>query len=630
MIKIERINNMSDLLDKINSPEDLRKLDNDSLKQLAGEIREFIISSVSKTGGHLASNLGVVELTLAIHCVYNTPVDKVIWDVGHQIYTHKIITGRKNYFNTLRQYGGLSGFPKRCESKYDIFETGHSSTSISAALGMSRARDIKGEHYSVVAVIGDGALTGGMAFEALNDAGDSNTNITVILNDNQMSISRNVGSISAYLSRIRTEPVYFKLKEDFQNALNRIPGVGKDLNKMVEKAKDSFKNLLVPNMLFEDLGFTYLGPIDGHDIAQLKDVLSRSKKIKGPALIHVITKKGKGYDYAEKSPDKYHGIGVFDVDTGEMLGVKGKTYSSVFGDEIIKIAGEDKRVVAITAAMPEGTGLDKFAKTYPDRFFDVGIAEQHAVTMAAGLASSGMRPVFAVYSTFLQRAYDQILHDICMQKLPVILAVDRAGIVGEDGETHQGIFDLSYLRNIPNLIIMAPKSVDEMRAMLRMSFSLNCPVAIRYPKGSDPDGIDFGPEEKIEPYKAEVMLRGKDILIIALGRMVSLSYAAAMELKKSGIEAGLINSRFVKPLDKSTILDEVKKYNKIITVEDNVVTGGFGSAILEMLVQNGIYNKNVKILGFPDDFIPHGNYKILFKKYGLDTRGIIDYVLKML
>lgn len=417
---------MADLLDKLNSPEDLHKLDDNSLKKLADEIREFIISSVSKTGGHLASNLGVVELTLAIHCVYNMPVDKVIWDVGHQTYVHKIITGRKNYFNTLRQYGGLSGFPKKCESIYDIFETGHSSTSISAALGMSRARDIKGEHYSVVAVIGDGAMTGGMAFEALNDAGDSNTNITVILNDNQMSISHNVGSLSTYLSKLRTEPAYFKFKEDFQNTLSKIPG-GKNINNLVEKAKDSFKYLLVPDMLFEDLGFTYLGPIDGHDIVKLKSVLTRSRKIKGPVLIHVITTKGKGYDFAEKSPDKYHGIGVFDVDTGEMLGVKGKTYSSVFGEEIVKIAEKDKRVVAVTAAMPEGTGLDKFAKNFPDRFFDVGIAEQHAVTMSAGLAANGMRPVFAVYSTFLQRAYDQILHDICMQNLPVILAIDKIG-----------------------------------------------------------------------------------------------------------------------------------------------------------------------------------------------------------
>lgn len=629
MIIIERKTNMADLLDKLNSPEDLRKLDNNSLQRLAGEIREFIINSVSKTGGHLASNLGVVELTLAIHCVYDIPFDKVIWDVGHQTYVHKIITGRKSCFNTLRQYGGLSGFPKKCESIYDIFETGHSSTSISAALGMSRARDIKGEHYSVVAVIGDGAMTGGMAFEALNDAGDSNTNITVILNDNQMSISHNVGSLSTYLSKLRTEPAYNKFKENFQNTLSKIPG-GKSVNNLVEKAKDSFKYLLVPDMLFEDLGFTYLGPIDGHDIAKLKGVLARSKRIKGPVLIHVITTKGKGYNFAEENPDKFHGIGVFDVDTGEMLGVKGKTYSSVFGDEIVKIAEKDKRVVAVTAAMPEGTGLDKFAKTFPNRFFDVGIAEQHAVTMSAGLAANGMRPVFAVYSTFLQRAYDQILHDICMQKLPVILAIDRAGIVGEDGETHQGIFDLSYLRNIPNIVIMAPKCINEMRQMLNLSFDLNCPVALRYPKGSDPDGVDFGPVVSVRPYKSEVMLKGKDILIIAEGRMVGYAYSAARELKKSGIEIGLINVRFVKPLDRAVIIEEVKKYDKIITLEDNVVTGGLGSGILEMLSQSDIENKRIKLLGFPDDFIPHGSSGILFKKYGLDTTGIIEHVLKML
>lgn len=621
---------MGEILDEINFPEDIKRLDVKSLESLAGEIRNFIIQKVSKTGGHLSSNLGVVELTIAIHRTYDLPKDKVVWDVGHQTYIHKILTGRKDKFDTLRKYGGLSGFPKRSESIYDIYETGHSSTSISAALGIARARDIMGEDYNVVAVIGDGALTGGMAFEALNDAGDSNTNITVILNDNQMSISKNVGSLSVYLSRLRTEPAYFKFKSDFNSILKKIPGIGPHMKNVTEKLKHSLKYLLVPGMLFEDLGFTYLGPIDGHDIRKLNEVLERSKKIKGPVLVHVITKKGKGYELAEKSPDKFHGIGVFDVDTGELLGKRKTTYSDVFGDEIVELAKENKNIVAITAAMREGTGLDEFARLFPDRFFDVGIAEQHAVTFAAGLASSGLKPVFAVYSTFLQRAYDQILQDVCMQKLPVVLAIDRGGLVGEDGETHQGIFDLSYLRQMPNLVLMAPKSIYELKDMLKLSFKLNCPVAIRYPRGADLEGITYENTSALIPYKSEILLNGKDILVIAAGRMVSYAYKAALDLKKSGIEVELINVRFIKPLDKMGLLKEIKKHKNIITVEDNIISGGFGSSILELMSENNITDKNIKILGFPDEFIPHGSINILFKKYKLDKDGLTESIMKMI
>lgn len=621
---------MGELLDRIKSPEDICDLDSIALEKLACEIREFIIQKVSKTGGHLASNLGVVELTLAIHSVYKIPDDKVIWDVGHQTYTHKILTGRKAGFDSLRKYGGISGFPKRNESKYDIFETGHSSTSISAALGMSRARDLKGEKYCVVAVIGDGALTGGMALEALNDAGDSNTNITVILNDNQMSISKNVGGMSTYLSKVRTEPAYFKFKEDVESLLNKIPGVGKSIARTIEKLKDTLKYFLVPEMLFEDLGFTYLGPISGHNIAALKEVLERSKKIKGPVLIHVITTKGKGYEVAEEKPEHYHSVGKFDVETGELLSKSSITYSDVFGDELIKIARENKDIVAITAAMPEGTGLNRFAELFPNRFFDVGIAEQHAVTLAAGLAASGMKPVFAVYSTFLQRAYDQVLHDVCMQKLPVVLAIDRGGIVGEDGETHHGIFDLSYLRTMPNIVIMAPKSTGEFRDMIRLAFELNRPVAIRYPRGGDIEGICYESSKSLKPFKAEVLFEGESLLVLASGRMVGYAYKAVVELKKSGINIGLINARFIKPLDKETILPQIQKYSALITVEDNIINGGFGSSILELLNEHNILNKKVKLMGFPDEFIPHGGMNVIFKKFKLDTEGIMENILKMI
>lgn len=622
---------MSGLLDRVNFPDDIRGLSDKELKQLASEIREFIIEKVSKTGGHLASNLGVVELTLAIHSVYDTPTDRIIWDVGHQTYVHKIITGRKDKFDGLRQYNGLSGFPKRSESIYDVFETGHSSTSISAALGMSRARDIKHEDYKVVAVIGDGALTGGMAFEALNDAGDSNTDLTVILNDNEMSIAHNVGSLATYLSKFRTDPAYHRFKQAIERFFNAVPGIGKPILNSLDRFKRSLKYYFVPNMFFEDLGFTYLGPINGHDIGSLKYVLGRSKKIKGPVLIHVYTKKGKGYEFAEKRPDKFHGIGAFDIGTGECAGSSKCTYSGAFSDEIVKMAKQDDRIVAITAAMREGTGLEEFAKQFPERFFDVGIAEQHAVTLAAGLAANGMKPVFAVYSTFLQRGYDQVLHDVCMQKLPVVFAIDRSGIVGDDGETHQGVFDLSFLRSIPNMVIMAPKSISELRRMLHLGFKLDRPVAIRYPKGCEEPNAAFAEEDgELTPYKAEVLLRGRDALIIAAGSMVSHAYQAVLRLKNCGIEAGLINARFIKPLDAALILDEVRNYKNIVTIEDNTRVGGFGAGIMEMLSDNDIAGKRVKLLGFPDEFIPQGSREILYGKYGLDAEGIASSVTDMI
>lgn len=619
-----------EILNSINSPYDIRKLNDDELKNLSNETREFIIQKVSKTGGHLASNLGVVELTLALHYVFNTPYDKIVWDVGHQTYTHKIITGRKDDFDNLRQYEGLSGFPKRYESEYDIFETGHSSTSISAALGICRARDIKKENYNVIAIIGDGALTGGMAFEALNDVGISNTNITVILNDNQMSISKNVGSMAAYLSRLRTDPTYFKFKSDMENLLKKIPGIGKNMAETAEKIKDSLKYFFVPGILFEELGFTYLGPIDGHDIIKLKQVFERSKKIKGPVFIHVITKKGKGYEMAEKKPDKYHGVDVFDVDTGEFLCKSKKTYSNVFEDEIVEIAKKDKSIVAITAAMREGTGLKKFSKEFPDRFFDVGIAEQHASTFAAGLSINGMKPIFVVYSTFLQRAYDQILHDVCMQNLPVVFSIDRAGLVGEDGETHQGVFDISFLRHIPNLTVMTPKSTNELKAMLNYAFTIKSPVAIRYPRGSDIYEEIFNEQCEITSIKSEILIEGKDLLVIAIGKMVSYSYKAILDLNEQGMSIGLINARFIKPLDTQTLKNQILKYNKIITIEDNVIMGGFGSGILEFLSKEDITGKSIKTLGFPDKYIEHGNINILFEKYKLDKEGIKETILSML
>jgi 1-deoxy-D-xylulose-5-phosphate synthase len=614
------------MLEQINSPYDLKKIDKKDFPLLCEEIRQFLIEKVSKTGGHLASNLGIVELTVALHYVFNSPVDKIIWDVGHQCYVHKIITGRKDQFDTLRKFNGLSGYTKRTESVHDIFGAGHSSTSISAALGIAKARDLKGEKYSVVAVIGDGALTGGMAFEALNNAGRSKTDLIVVLNHNEMSISENVGSLSLYLSKLRTDPTYNKLKQEVDNLLNIVPPIGKSLHKYIERIKDSVKQLVVSGMFFEEMGFTYLGPIDGHDVDSLIEVLERAKKIKGPILVHVITKKGKGYKFAEKFPDKFHSAAPFDIQTGKFVNEGQATYSDVFGKTLTEMALKDDKIVAITAAMPEGTGLIHFAKLIPERFFDVGIAEQHATTFAAGMAVQGYKPYFAVYSTFLQRAYDQLIHDVCIQKLPVVFAIDRAGIVGEDGETHQGVFDLSYLRPIPNITIMSPKDANELVEMVKLSRNLEFPVAIRYPRGKAGE-FDITRECSIEFGKAELVTEGKEIAIFALGRMVGKVLEAKEILKVSDLQPFIVNLRFVKPLDEELILDISNKVKFIVTVEDNVIAGGVGSAILELLNSNGIY-KPVLRLGFPDKFIEHGDVENLFKKYNLDAESIANTILQ--
>ncbi|MDF2839759.1 MAG: 1-deoxy-D-xylulose-5-phosphate synthase [Clostridia bacterium] len=620
---------MKNLLDKINSPEDIKQLKERELQQLSQEIREYIIDTVSETGGHLASNLGVVELSLALHKVFDSPKDKIIWDVGHQAYIHKLLTGRKEKLKTIRTLGGLSGFPKRSESEHDIFETGHSSTSISAALGIAKARDLSGEDYNVIAVIGDGSLTGGMAFEALNHAGDFPTRLIVILNDNNMSISDNIGGMSNYLSKIRTVPAYFKFKARLGGVLKNIPVLGDALFNSAEKLKNWFKYLLVPGIIFEELGFKYLGPIDGHDINNLEYVLNRAKSYNGyPVFIHVITKKGKGYEKAENNPSKYHGVNPFDIKSGKSKSTsQGRSYSNVFGDWITKAAISDKRIAAVTAAMPEGTGLSKFANQHKDRFFDVGIAEQHAVTFSAGLAVGGYKPYFAVYSTFLQRAYDQIIHDVCMQKLPVTFAIDRAGLVGPDGETHHGVFDISYLSHMPNMTIMSPKDGLEMEQMLDLTLQLDSPCAIRYPRGNE----DFFDEctTPVALGKSEILLQGSDATIIAEGRMVRTAYKACQLLLEKGISLTLINARFIKPLDEEMLIETAQKQTAIFTLEDGVLSGGMGSGILEF------YNKmkiqvDMNIIAYDDLFITHGEIDELQMLKEMHSEGIASRIEKKL
>ncbi len=620
---------MGKLLDSVNSPKDIKKLDLNKLNILSKEVRDFLIESVSKTGGHLASNLGVVELTLALHTVFSTPYDKIIWDVGHQTYVHKILTGRKQYFSSLRQFGGISGFPKTNESEHDIFNTGHSSTSISAALGMAKARDINQENHSVVAVIGDGALTGGMSFEALNDAGRSHNNLIVILNDNEMSITKNVGALSKYLNRIRTQPVYFKVKEDIDSILNKIPAIGKGVAKLVHKAKGSIKHLVIPGTLFEELGFTYIGPVDGHDIEGLTRVLKRAKSMKGPIFIHVYTTKGRGYSFAEEEPHTFHGVSCFDTETGEVSGSKNQcTYSDVFGKCLTELALQDKSIVAVTAAMCEGTGLGEFCSKFPERFFDVGIAEQHAVTFSAGLAVAGMKPIIAVYSSFLQRAYDQIIHDVAMQNLHVIFCIDRAGIVGQDGETHQGIFDISYLNHIPNMTIFAPASFNEFHLMIKYAvMEHKGTIAIRYPRGKEEKMPLIG-NEPITLGKGIVCRQGMEITIVAVGKMVGIALKAAERLEALNIDAEVINARSIKPLDTELIIKSAKKTSRVLTLEDNVVEGGFGSRVLGLFGHSN--NIKVKVKGFPDEFIPHGSIDELFYKYKMDVDGVVGEVQDML
>lgn len=607
---------MTNLLEQINSPKDLKKLTLEEKETLSQEIRDLIIDVTSKNGGHVASNLGVVELTIALHSIFDTPNDKIVWDVGHQCYVHKILTGRREEFQNIRKLGGISGFPKICESEYDNFNTGHSSTSISIATGMARARDILNENYEVVAVIGDGSLTGGMALEALNDAGSSKTNVKVILNDNEMSISKNVGGIPLYLSKMRTKTGYTRSNRKIKAIVNKIPYIGKPIISFAHYTKQIIKRAVFRNMYFEDIGFTYLGPVDGHDIKKLEDILERSKKINGPVLIHVVTKKGKGYKLAEENPDKFHGISAYDKETGEVK--KSKNYSKVFGEKLVKMASEDKRIVAVTAAMRDGTGLKEFAEKFPDRFFDVGIAEQHALGLIAGMARAGLKPVLPIYSSFLQRGYDQIIHDIALSGIPVTVCIDRAGIVGNDGETHQGIFDLSFLSSIPNIVIMAPKNFEELDKMLEFGVNLDKPVFIRYPRGGE--NFSFESTEDIELGKAEIVQEGTDLSIIAIGNMVGRAEEVASLLPEKSVE--IINARFLKPLDEETILNSIRKTGHCITMEDNLLKGGLGSAVVEVVNKSDIQDVKIKNFGYDDTFVEHGTVKELEDKYGLSAEKI--------
>ena len=615
-------------LEYIDSPDDIKKLNTDELIQLSDEIREFLLKKVSKTGGHLASNLGVVELTLAMHNVFDTKKDKIVWDVGHQSYVHKIVTGRKDKFDTLRKLNGLSGFPKTCEGNHDCFNTGHSSTSISAALGMAKARDMKSEDYSVVAVIGDGAFTGGMAFEALNDGGRLNSNFIVILNDNEMSITPNVGGLSRSFSKMRTGPFYTKTKEDIDNFLDKLPNLGGKTREAIRRIKGTIKYLITPGAIFESFGYKYYGPVDGHNIEELTMALNTAKRSKKPVFIHVFTQKGRGYSFAEERPDRFHSIAPFEIETGETLVKSGSPdFSSVFGTALCKEAEINNRIVAISAAMVTGTGLSEFSKLYPKRLFDVGIAEQHAVTSSAGLAMNGMLPVVAIYSSFLQRAYDQIIHDVATQKLHVIFAIDRAGIVGEDGETHQGVFDLSFLSHIPNMTIMAPADYNELRDMLHYAiYNTTGPVAIRYPRGRGLESI--GQYHPVNSAASVTLSEGSDVCLLAVGSMVQNAVEAAEILKSKGVSAGVINARFVKPLDCNTIVACAKKYKKIITIEDNSLMGGFGSNVLSLLNARDIHCR-VKTLGLPDDFINHGTRNELIKLVGLDSNSIAEVAMEM-
>ena len=617
------------ILDNINSPKDLKNLNYKEKEILAKEIREELIDTVSKTGGHLASNLGVVELTIALHSIFDMPEDKIIWDVGHQTYVHKILTGRRDQMNTLRQLDGIAGFPKSKESIYDCFDTGHSSTSISVGLGMARARDIDGKSNYVISVIGDGALTGGMALEALDDAGSSKTSLIIILNDNEMSISKNVGGISRFLTRIRTKKFYKKSNNFIRKILEKVPVVGPYIIRIARRIKYSIKQLMIPNMFFEDLGLKYLGPVDGHDIERLEWILNLAKKEKDPVLVHIITEKGKGYIPAEENPDSFHAIATFDKETGKSLSKNKKDYSEVFGNKIIELAKKDNKIVAITAAMKDGTGLRKFKEEFPERFFDVGIAEQHAITMAAGMAKEGLKPIVPIYSSFYQRAYDQVIHDVCIQNLPVIMCVDRAGIVGRDGETHQGILDLSFFNIIPNLTIMAPKDFCELENMLEYALELNSPVVIRYPRGGEDLSVKFENKDKIKLGKAEIIKQGNDITIVAIGKMVSRAYEVALELEKNNISTEVINARFLKPFDEETIKQSILKTKKIITIEDNIVKGGLGTNTQDVITKNNLDNVILKVYGYPDEFIRHGSLEEIENLYGLNKESIVKEVLNM-
>ena len=619
---------MGQLLERINEPHALKSCTLEELSQLARELRRYIIDTVSQTGGHLAPSLGTVELTLALHRSFDCPEDKIVWDVGHQAYAHKILTGRREAFAGLRQKGGITGFPKREESVYDAFGTGHSSTSISAALGMAAARDIAGEHYRIAAVIGDGALTGGEAFEGLNNAGTLGKDIIVILNDNGMSIAPNVGAMSEYLSRFRVAPGYHRAKQDIKNFLKSIPHIGERVYRTAEHIKDGVRSALVPGGLFTDMGFHYIGPLDGHNIALLLDVFEQAKQLKGPLLIHVETCKGKGYAPAEKAPDKFHGIGRFDVADGTTLKKAGAkpTYTSVFGKALLEAAEEDADVVAITAAMPDGTGLRTFGEKYPTRFFDVGIAEQHATTFAAGLAVAGRKPVLALYSTFAQRAYDQILHDVCLQNLHVVFALDRAGFVGEDGATHHGVFDYSYLRHLPNMKVLAPKDENELGRMLKTALSLEGPVALRYPRGEGSGAALEEPFTPLESLAAEVLEEEGEIAILAVGSMVDVAQKTAKLLKEEGLSAAVVNMRTVKPLDEELLHRMAHEKKMLVTMEENALAGGFGSAVLEALADVGLLVPVVRF-GIGDAFIEQGKPQELLEMAGLQPEQMARSIL---
>lgn len=601
------------MLEEINSPQDLKKLTLQQKKKLAEEIRNYIIEIVSKNGGHLASNLGVVELTIALHTVFNVPEDKIIWDVGHQCYVHKILTGRREEFKNLRKPNGLAGFPKSNESPADSFNTGHSSTSISAALGMARARDLQGKNNAVIAVIGDGALTGGMALEALNDAGYSKCKMTVILNDNEMSISPNVGGLNKFLGKLRTKKLYTTTNNLLKKQISSVPVIGQPMVVGIQRIKRAIKQLVIHKMFFEDIGFTYLGPVDGHNIEELESILKTSKQVNGPVLIHVLTKKGKGYKFAEKNPDKFHAISPFNIENGELKTPKEKDYSKVFGEKIVELAKENSKIVAVTASMKNGTGLADFAQEFPYRFFDVGIAEQHAVTMAAGMAKEGMIPFVPIYSSFYQRAYDQVIHDVAMQNLPVIMCVDRAGIVGADGETHQGTLDMAFFRLVPNLTIMAPKDFKEFEDMLEFAVGLNKPVVIRYPRGGEDAEVKFKIHAKIELGKAEVLHEvknlenpTKEVTIIAIGKTVAEAVKLADRMQKEeGITPEIINARFLKPFDSEKMIQSIQRTKNVITIEDGTVINGIATTVKELIVDNNIQNVKFKSYAYPDKFIMH-------------------------
>lgn len=612
------------ILEKINSPDDLKQLPAYRLPAVAAELRQMIIEACAENGGHLAPSLGVVELTIAMHRVFNSPEDKFIWDVGHQAYAHKILTGRRDSFRTLRKINGISGFPKRHESKHDAFDVGHSSTSVSAATGFAVARDLAGNKNKVLAVIGDGSMTGGIAYEGINHAGHLNKDLVVILNDNEMSIAENVGAISNFLSRTASSEFVLRFKKNTESFLKRLD-MGNSVLQVARKLEESFKGFLTPGMLFEAFGFDYIGPIDGHDLPKLIETLENVQRFDDAVLIHVLTKKGKGYKPAEDNPSLFHGVGPFEIKSGKVLKGKGggASYTAIFGSALCKLAAEDDRIAAITAAMPDGTGLTGFSKEFPERFFDVGIAEQHGVTFAAGLAAEGYRPVFAVYSSFLQRAYDQVFHDVCLQNLPVTFALDRAGVVGNDGPTHHGAFDLSYLRHLPNMTLMSPKDENELQHMLATAVNLGSPAAVRYPRGN---GYGIALDQTLVPMqigRAELLREGADALVLALGTMVKPALEAAGLLEaESGVSLAVVNARFVKPLDSELILGMLNKCGRLITIEENVLQGGFGTAVLELLEEQGIYGIKVLRLGYPDSYIPQAEQHELREMLGLDTAGI--------